>query len=291
MASARASIAELLGTRIALTVSEAVVIARAALAFDPAHAGGVEAPSGLPLADTIFVEADGRIVGRHAAPPTISDVALLLRSLLPDGSPGVPGGLRYAIARALGEVDAPPFASLEDFSIILSRFQTADGPAVAHGMLARIDAGENLKAREETVERRRPNGATFTNLRRALREADSQLYERQRSADVRVATRPRARKAMAIAASVAAAILLCVAGAAMRDRIGTPAPARTEIARAVPAAGDIALEAPSRKSAVKAGVLAQKPKARAAGGAQVKSAKNRGVLARLHLQWLKKAFS
>ena len=206
----------------------------------------------------------------------------------PAGSSGVPGGLRYAIARAVGEVDAPPFASPEDFSIILSRFQTADGPAVAHGLLART--GENLNARS-TVERRRPNGATVTNLRRALREADSQLYERQRSADAQVATAPRACKAMAIAGVSAAAILVFVAGAVTRDRIGTPAPASIEVAPTVPAAGDIVLEAPPRKLAVKAVVRAQKAKARAARGAPAKGTKNRGFFARLHLQWLKKAFS
>ena len=64
-----------------------------------------------------------------------------------------------------------------------------------------------------------PNGATVTNLRRALREADSQLYERQRSADAQVAKRPRAYKAMAIAASIAGAVLLFVAGAVTRDRM------------------------------------------------------------------------
>ncbi len=291
MASARTSIAEVLGCGIALTASEAVAIARAALACDLTRAAGSEAPSGRPLPDTIFVEADGSIVGRHAAPPSISDVALLLRTLLPAGSPGVPGGLRYAIARALGEVDAPPFDSLEDFSIILSRFQTVDGPQVAQGMLARIEAGENRNARR-TADRRRPNGATVTNLRRALREADSQLYERQRSADAQVAKRPRAYKAMAIAASIAGAVLLFVAGAATRDRIATPAPAEPEAARLVPAASDIELEAPPRKLPVKARVRAKKPKAVAVSSAPAPNpTKNRGFFGRLHLQWLKKAFS
>ena len=291
MASARASIAELLDSGITLTVSEAVAIARAALAFDAARAPDSAAPSGRPLPETILVEADGSIVGPDAAPPTISEVAQLLHGLLPSGSPGVPGGLRYAIARALGEVDAPPFGSPDDFSIILSRFQTADGPTVVHGMLARIGADENesLNARK-SVERRRPKGDTVTNLRRALREADSQLYERQRSAAAQAPKRPRARKAIAIVSSLAAAILLFVAGAFTRDRLGTPAPSGTEAARAVPAAADIVLEAP-QKPAVKAGVRAQKPKVGAARAVPAKSTKNRGVFDRFHLQWLKRAFT
>ncbi len=292
MASARASIAELLESGITLTVSEAVAIARAALAFHAPRAADSAAPSGLPLPETILVEADGSIVGPDAAPPTVSEVAQLLHGLLPAGSPGVPGGLRYAIARALGEVDAPPFGSPDDFSIILSRFQTADGPTVVHGMLARLgaDEDESLNARK-TVERRRPKGDTVTNLRRALREADSQLYERQRSAGAQAPARPRARKAIAIASSFAAAVLLFLAGAATRDQLGTPAPARTEATRAVPAAGDIVLEAPPRKSAVTAAVRAEKPTPRATRGVPAKNTKSRGVLSRLRLQWLKKAFS
>jgi hypothetical protein len=291
MASARASIAEVLGSGVPLTVSEAVAIARAALVFDLAQATSAGASSGRPLPDTIFVESDGSIVSRHGAPPAISDVAVLLRTLLPPGSPGVPGGLRYAIARALGEVDAPPFDSPEDFSIILSRFQTADGPALAHGLLTRIDAGENANSRR-TADRRRPNGATVTNLRRALREADSQLYERQRSADAQVTKRPRTYKVVAIAASFAGAILLFMAGAATRDRIATPLP-QPEAARAVPAAGDIELEAPPRKLPVKARVRAKKPRVVAvSSSAPAQSTpKSRGFFGRLHLQWLKKAFS
>jgi len=292
MTSARASIAELLGSGMTLTASEAVAIARAALAFDPTRAAGSDAPSGLPLSDTIFVEPDGSIVGLHAAPPTITEVASLLRSLLPLGTPGVPGGLRYAIARALGEVDAPPFTSPEDFSIVLSRFQTAAGSSVAHEQLGRVEGGDNIKARER-VERRRPDGATVTNLRRALREADSQLYEQRRTADAPAAARPRAYKAMAIASAVAAAILLFMAGAITRDQLGAPAPAATESARAVPAAGDIVLDAPPAKPAVKAVVRAQKPAARATRSvpASAKSTKNRGFFNRLHMEWLKKAFS
>ena len=98
---------------------------------------------------------------------------------------------------------------------------------------------------------------------------------------------------MAIASAVAAAILLFMAGAITRDQFGAPAPAGTEPARAVPAAGDIVLDAPPAKPAVKAVVRAQKPAARAARSvpASAKSTKNRGFFNRLHMQWLKKAFS
>ena len=291
MTSARASIAELLGSGMTLTASEAVAIARAALAFDPARAAGSDAPSGLPLSDTIFVEPDGSIVSLHTAPPTISEVASL-RSLLPDGSPGVPGGLRYAIARALGEVDAPPFTSPEDFSIVLSRFQTASGPSAAHRQLGRVDPGETVKARER-VERRRPDGATVTNLRRALREADSQLYEQRRAADGtgRGAT-PRVQGD----------------GDRLGRRGGDPAVhGRRDHARSVRRRRRPATEPPARfplpatscstrrrrnpRSRPWFGRRSRRARATRSVPASAKSTKNRGSSDRLHMQWLKKAFS
>ncbi|MBW8861073.1 MAG: hypothetical protein JF601_01675, partial [Acidobacteria bacterium] len=48
--------------------------------------------------------------------PAVFEIAGLLQKLIPPGTPGVSGALRYAIARALLEVDAPPFDSLADFS-------------------------------------------------------------------------------------------------------------------------------------------------------------------------------
>ena len=65
-----------------------------------------------------------------AATPAVSEVAILLDALLTDATAPVPGGLRYAIARALLDVDAPPFDSLEDFSDAIARFEHGEAPAV-----------------------------------------------------------------------------------------------------------------------------------------------------------------
>ena len=288
MASARASIAELLDSGLTLTVGEAVAIARAALACDATSVAGAELAPERPLPDAIFVEDGGRIVCEGAA-PSIPNVALLLRSLLPAGSPGVPGGLRYAIARALREVDAPPFELPEDFSTVLARFEPADGAGAS--TLARVAGGDRLTT-PARGERRRPNGATISVLRRALREADSQLYEQRRSADAPVATRPsRARRVLAIAAGLSAAVVLFAAGAVTRDRLATPSLPRTEAARAAPVAGDIVLEPRARKSSVRNEGRAAQPKPQATRRAPAKDTKNKGFFARLHLQWLKKAFS
>ena len=78
--------------------------------------------------------ADGEHRSSKApCPPARTSVARaahLLESLLPpfDAPPEfrASGALRLAIARALGTLDLPPFASLEEFSAALARFSTLD---------------------------------------------------------------------------------------------------------------------------------------------------------------------
>jgi hypothetical protein len=295
----RASIAELLETGIALTAVEAVAIARAALSTERATAGSEMLPD-VPLPDRIFVEPDGTITCQPGGTPSIPDVARLLRGLLPSGGPGVPGGLRYAIARALGEVEAPPFESTDDFSNTLARFQTAAGPEVGQGMLARIDTDEGLKERVR-VERRRPKGATVSNLRHALREADSRLYEQQRSVEPAGPAKPsHLRLTASIAAGAIGAVALFAAGAATRARLApeaAPADAPAEIVRPLPViAADIVLEPPVRQAA-KAKVRATKPAPHTTSHTASQKTrdkdqdKDKGFFARLRLGWLKRAFS
>ena len=78
--------------------------------------------------------------------------------MLPQGGgPGVPGGLRYAVARALLEVDAPPFDSLQALSVSLSRFETGDRRQVLRSLMARAEgAGPRLVARSESREKAIP---------------------------------------------------------------------------------------------------------------------------------------
>ncbi len=49
----------------------------------------------------------------------------------------MPGPLRYALARALHEVAAPPYDSLADFSRALRRFETGHRAAIVRGLHAR----------------------------------------------------------------------------------------------------------------------------------------------------------
>jgi Tol biopolymer transport system component len=69
--------------------------------------------------------------------PSVRSVAELLQTLLPAGTPNVPAPLRYAIARGLGAVEAPPFGSLGEFSTALARFEKGASREVLRGILQR----------------------------------------------------------------------------------------------------------------------------------------------------------
>lgn len=292
----RTSIAELLASGVVLTTPEAVAIARAVLTGAPVPDGKAEEPLDLPAAT--FIEPGGSIVYSGARPPTVREAALFLRSLLPESSPGVPGGLRYAIARALHEVDAPPIGSADDFLNTLARFQTLAGPDAMEGKRESMDSPTTPRPRVP-VERRRPHGATVTNLRYALREADSRLYEQQRSSEGPARPSP-GRRAAVILGGIAAGALIFAAGVATRDRLA-PAPGfvpnrasvLTDVSStSAPPPTDIVLQAPPRK-AVPAKVKAQPGARNVARKVAVadKDSKKNGFFQRMHLQWLRKAFS
>src|SRR4029450_8082726 len=78
---------------------------------------------------TSFISTDGA--------PSVKSVADLLMTLLPAGAPNVPAPLRYAMARGLGAVEAPPFTSLDEFSRTLERFEKGPTRDVLRGVLER----------------------------------------------------------------------------------------------------------------------------------------------------------
>ena len=111
-------------------------------------------PFGPPTAATVFVGTDGSVTCTTCdAPPVVSELAALLDAMLPPGgtSPIVPGGLRYIVARARMEVDAPPFDSVFEFSQALARHERGDRSAVILSALARVKA----QGPDDWLERRR----------------------------------------------------------------------------------------------------------------------------------------
>lgn len=175
------SIDELLHAGVILEADEAVAIAQQLIAAlrDARATDEVQPPYGPPSTENVFLKEDGTVFCRGCkATPVVSEIGIFLDSLLPEGSPRVPGGVRYTIARALLNVDVPPFGSLDELSRDLARHELGDRDAAVRRVLARSGA-VSTSAAISRVDRRRHH-ASVTDLRRALREADARLFERER---------------------------------------------------------------------------------------------------------------
>jgi len=122
------ALSHLLGSGVRLEAHEAVALARDLLAQ----------PCGIPMVENVQISSDGlaSCIGREGV-PSVARVAELLWTLLPPGTPSVPAPLRYAIARGLQTVEAPPFASPGDFSSALARFEKGASRDVLRGVLQR----------------------------------------------------------------------------------------------------------------------------------------------------------
>lgn len=142
-----------LGRRVRIEANEAVAIAQQVVEVCTRQTT-CHPPFGPPSVDTVFVEANGEVLCPGcAATPAVSEIALLLDALLPRGnSVRVPGALRYALARALLEVDVPPFDTLSEFTTVLSRFERGDRRAVVRALMARADAPIALVAKPPPIE-------------------------------------------------------------------------------------------------------------------------------------------
>jgi Tol biopolymer transport system component len=113
---------------VRLETHEAVALARELLAH----------PCGIATADNIQLGSDGSASCISTdGTPSVASVAGLLLTLLPAGTPNVPAPLRYAIARGLEAIEAPAFASLDEFSTALERFEQGDRRDVLRGILQR----------------------------------------------------------------------------------------------------------------------------------------------------------
>lgn len=142
------SLAALRDRGIHVEPHEAVAIALSLIAPASDVSTPLRPPLGAPSLDNVELMPDGRVACTGAAAtPSVAEIAILIDALL---SGALPGGLQYVIGRALHEVDAPPFDSLDDFARALMRFECGDRAEVVRGVLARADA-----APIRLVERRR----------------------------------------------------------------------------------------------------------------------------------------
>jgi hypothetical protein len=170
----------------AFTPSEAIAVALE-LIGPVGEESDLFPPFGPPTLDNLSVQPDGGLVCRtFAATPAVSEIGILLDSMLPyDGATRVPGALRYTIARALLEVDAPPFDSIHDLAAALLRHVQDDRRAVLRALhlravqlieqSSRQAADASRTVAPSTPERRR-QPAAVAELRRHLRAADEDRY-------------------------------------------------------------------------------------------------------------------
>ena len=177
----RITAADVLNAGVTIQPEEAIAIAQQLIATFRSGACSevVEPPFGPPTPDRVVLRADGSVVCRGCdTTPAVSEIAVLVEALLPPAPARVPGGLRYTIARALLDVDVAPFDSLDDLSQTLARYERGPRDQIVIRLLQRLAASQVLTP-AAFAERRRPTQTT--ELRRALREAQVELYEQRRA--------------------------------------------------------------------------------------------------------------
>jgi len=176
------AIAELNRQGITFSADEAVAITQqliSGLRSGGAH-DAARPTYGPPSLEHVALNDDGSVVSLGGENARVSEVGIFLDALLPEGSTKVPGGLRYTMARALLDVDVPPFDSLDDLSGELARHEHGDRASVVRGVISRSRGLQPATGLALVDRRRGHDAASATELRRSLRAADARLYERHR---------------------------------------------------------------------------------------------------------------
>jgi len=143
----RASVADILAAHVTIQPEETIAIAQQLIATfrSGVRAGVVEPPFGRPTPDRVILNEDGSVVCRGCeTTPAVSEIAMLLQTLLPPAPARVAGGLRYTVARALLDVDVAPFDSLDELSETLARYERGPREQLVIGLLHRFAAAGGL---------------------------------------------------------------------------------------------------------------------------------------------------
>jgi cytoskeletal protein RodZ len=177
--TSRVSLAELAAAGIQLRPAEAVaIVSEICRQYSRGWIRGIPSPGVIRLTCDGAIVAEGPIT--TGAEPGVRRAAHLLSDLLPEANAGAAyrasGGLRLVVARALGTLDLPPYATLEAFCDALSRFSAGDlGTTVRH----------LIRAWEEAVQPADPSPAlTISDIRRARRATGLSLDDLSAVADV-----------------------------------------------------------------------------------------------------------
>jgi hypothetical protein len=189
------SIGDVIRRGVELRPHEAIALAQSVVAVctDDAYLAHSVGP---PTIETVHIAADGAVRCPGVARPSAFEIGLFLQSLLSHRTAvRVPGGLQYTIARALMEVEAPPFESVSQLSQVLKRHEQGDRAIIISELFDRAAAA--MRVGSASVERtddsdprvagapgadapvrvdRRRRMPQATTLRRQLREADRELF-------------------------------------------------------------------------------------------------------------------
>lgn len=261
------TLAEMQRRQIPVAPHEAVAIAQQ-LMHDCVGNAGARPPFGPPSLDSLAIGADGSVRCTHNdATPSVPEVAIVLQQLIAHTDSRVPGGLRYAIGRALLEVEAPPFDSLDEFSQALERFERGERTNAIAGLYARAvatapDLLTPAALADDGDRRRRMPSAT--EIRRQLRDADLRLYQIQQLAQgpIRNSPTPRQRSIRGpVAACMLTGLVLVVVGEVAR---GVPVQHEVKstsmVSTQVEPAADLVMPAPASDIALPA-AMASPPSA------------------------------
>ena len=219
------TIAELQRVGIALRPSEAVAIVQKLINWH--SAAPPQLPFGSPSPENVVLDEFGNVTCSACdVKPAVSEITILLDTMLPAGT-RMPGALRYTIARALLNVDSPPFDSIGDLSAALRRFERSERELVVRDLVARARAvssgaaaGAVIPFRSQTPpvrfeRRRRLPAAVTAELRRELRRIDLERYARSTSAtlpDLRGAANLHRRPLGTVCAGLVAGAVLIASG-------------------------------------------------------------------------------
>jgi len=318
------SIAELKALGIIFRAEEAVAIVQQLIHNVPDDDCRVEPPFGPPSADGVLIDDAGLVTCRTCETTLgVSEIAIFLEQLLPAGTPRVPGALRYMIARALHDVEAPPYDSLEQFSEDLARFESGDRVAVIRAMVERMSSTALVRTQAAYEDRRR-RMPTASDFRRELRAADAQLYAQRQALRALPPAPPPSpplpappaerRRTATIAAGIMAGVTLIGAGEVMHIR-STPASEATRASETQPAPEPVAAvpianrepavrDAPSLTRPTKTAdtvAAASRDKSKSAGKPTIRrtsstvrprgARRTTGKMDRLHLGWLRNMFT
>jgi hypothetical protein len=173
------TLSEIVSGGLRFEVDEALAVIQQLIASSEPHPE-LETPVGSPSLDNVSIDSDGSVsCPACAAPLAVPDMGRLLQAMLPHyGTVHVPGALRYAMARALLEVEAPPFDSIAAFANALKRLETGERSAVLRRLCARsalFQPPTGARAEAGSQERRR-SAPSVRELRTQLREADQERY-------------------------------------------------------------------------------------------------------------------